>query len=61
MAIVKETLRPLEGGRGYARMRIDDDVLRRTTKEEQDAAREYARRLAAQIAIRHALDKEEET
>lgn len=55
MAIVKDTLRPLPSGRGFARVRIDDDVMQRTTPEQQADAREYARKLAQEIMYQHEL------
>ena len=49
MAIIKTSLRPLANGKGFATVMIDDDVIQRTTPEQQAAAREYTRKLAQEL------------
>ena len=50
MAVLQVTHRPLEGGRGSAVVQIEEGAIRQISLQEQVDAREFARRLAQEIA-----------
>ena len=50
MAVLRVTHRPLAGGRGSAVVQIEEDAIGQMSSQEQADAREFARRLAQEIA-----------
>jgi hypothetical protein len=50
MAVLQVTRRPLAGGRGSAVVQIEEGAIRQMSLQEQVDAREFARRLAQEIA-----------